>query len=216
MIKIGTRDKVYRDMAYSGFTKRQIIYFFFKRTLDIIFSFLAILLLTPFFVIIGIIVKFTSKGPILYLQYRTGINHKNFRIIKFRTMRLDAPELPAIDLTKEQQKAMLTPIGSFLRKTSIDEMPQIFNIFVGHMSFIGPRPAMIVNHDGIVDEREKFNPNPNCLRPGLSGYAQTHGRNHEVQQKAELDAYYAKNISFALDVKIFFLTIRKLFLFEGS
>ena len=203
-------------MAYSGFTRRQLVYFVFKRTLDIIFSFLAIIFLTPLFIIIGIIVKFTSKGPILYLQYRTGKNHKNFKIIKFRTMRLDAPELPAVDLTKEQQKEMLTQVGSFLRKTSIDEMPQIYNIFIGQMSFIGPRPAMIVNHDGIVDEREKFSPNPNCLRPGLSGYAQTHGRNHEVQQKAELDAYYAKNISFALDVKVLFLTIRKLFLFEGS
>ncbi len=203
-------------MKQPGFTNRQKFYFFFKRLLDIFFSFLAIIVLTPFFVLIGILVKITSKGPILYLQYRTGKNKIVFRIVKFRTMRIDAPELPAIDLTKEQQKAMLTPIGSFLRKTSIDEMPQIYNIFIGQMSFIGPRPAMIVNHDGIVDERDKHFPSPNSLRPGLSGYAQTHGRNHEVQQKAELDAYYAKNISFALDTKVFFLTLRKLFLFEGS
>jgi len=131
-------------------------------------------------------------------------------------MKVGAPEIPPSNLTKEQQRAMLTGIGTFLRKTSIDELPQIFNIFVGQMSVIGPRPAAARNEDDIVNERDKYFPNPNSLRPGLSGYAQTHGRNHEVKQKAKLDAHYAKNVSLGLDAKIFFLTIRKLFLFEGS
>jgi O-antigen biosynthesis protein WbqP len=202
-------------MKEHGLTKRQVVYLFFKRLLDIIFSFIGIIILIPIFILVSILVKCTSKGPILYLQYRTGKNKKEFRIIKFRTMKKDAPELPAIDLTDSEQKKILTCVGGFLRQTSIDELPQVFNILVGQMSFIGPRPAMIVNHDGVVDERDKYVPSPNALRPGLSGYAQTHGRNHEVKLKAELDYYYAKNLSFKLDVIIFFLTIKKLFLFNG-
>jgi O-antigen biosynthesis protein WbqP len=131
-------------------------------------------------------------------------------------MKADAPEIPPSNMTVEQQRAMLTCIGAFLRKTSIDELPQIFNIFVGQMSVIGPRPAAAVNEDDIVLERDKYFPSPNSLRPGLSGHAQTNGRHHEVKQKAELDAYYSKNVSLILDIKIFLLTIRKLFLFEGS
>jgi len=158
----------------------------------------------------------TSRGPVLFKQKRVGKDKKVFRILKFRTMKVDAPEIPPSNLTKEQQRDMLTNLGAFLRKTSIDELPQIYNIFIGQMSVIGPRPAAATNEDDIIDERDKHFPNPNSLRPGLSGYAQTHGRNHEVQQKAEFDAFYTRNISFALDTKIFFLTIRKLFLFEGS
>jgi O-antigen biosynthesis protein WbqP len=131
-------------------------------------------------------------------------------------MKADAPEIPPCNMTKEQQRAMQTKFGAFLRKTSIDELPQIFNIFVGQMSVIGPRPAAAINEDDIVMERDKYFPNPNSLRPGLSGHAQTNGRHHEAKQKAELDAFYAKNISFSLDIKVFLLTIRKLFLFEGS
>ncbi|MFA5481626.1 MAG: sugar transferase [Bacilli bacterium] len=203
-------------MDKNCFSKRQKVYLVFKRFLDILFSFLAIIILSPFLVIFGLLVKLTSKGPMLFLQQRMGRNKKVFRILKFRTMRIDAPEIPPSNLTKEEQRAMLTNIGGFLRKTSIDELPQIFNIFIGQMSFIGPRPAAAHNEDDIINERDNYYPTPNCLRPGLSGYAQTHGRNHEVKQKAELDYYYIKHLSFWLDVKIFFLTIRKVFLFEGS
>lgn len=198
------------------FTKKQRHYLRFKRVLDIFVTFFAIIILTPFLFLIGLLVVCTSKGPVFFRQKRVGKDKKVFRILKFRTMKADAPEIPPSNLTKEQQRAMLTKFGAFLRKTSIDELPQIYNIFVGQMSVIGPRPAAAKNEDDIIDERDKHSPNPNSLRPGLSGYAQTHGRNHEVQQKAELDAYYAKNISFALDVKVFFLTIKKIFLFEGS
>jgi O-antigen biosynthesis protein WbqP len=203
-------------MANKDFTKKQRVYLVFKRFLDIFSSFIAILVLTPFLFIIGLLVVCTSKGPVFFRQKRIGRDKKVFRILKFRTMKVGAPEIPPSNLTKEQQRAMLTGIGTFLRKTSIDELPQIFNIFVGQMSVIGPRPAAARNEDDIVNERDKYFPNPNSLRPGLSGYAQTHGRNHEVKQKAKLDAHYAKNVSLGLDAKIFFLTIRKLFLFEGS
>ncbi|MFA5283683.1 MAG: sugar transferase [Bacilli bacterium] len=203
-------------MSNKGFTKKQKIYFLFKRLFDIFTSFLAIVVLTPFLFIIGILVVCTSKGPVFFCQKRIGRDKKVFRILKFRTMKIDAPEIPPSNMTKEQQRAMSTNFGVFLRKTSIDELPQIFNIFVGQMSVIGPRPAAAINEDDIIIERDKYFPNPTSLRPGLSGYAQTNGRHHEVKQKAELDAYYAKNLSFCLDIKVFFLTIRKLFLFEGS
>ncbi|NCA96009.1 MAG: sugar transferase [Methanomicrobia archaeon] len=203
-------------MTGNVFTKRQKRYLAVKRFLDVILSFLAIIVLFPFFIIVGLLVKITSRGPILFRQKRIGRNKKVFRIFKFRTMRVDAPEIPPSNMTKEQQKAMLTKIGAFLRKTSIDELPQVLNIFVGHMSIIGPRPAAAKNEDDIIEERDKYEPSPNLLRPGLSGYAQTHGRKHETKQKAEFDAFYAINISFSLDVKIFFLTIKKLFFFEGS
>lgn len=203
-------------MTEKGFTKRQIAYLGFKRFLDIITSFLAIVVLMPFLLIIALLVKCTSKGPIFFVQRRVGRDKKVFRIMKFRTMRVGAPEIPPSDMSEQQQKALLTNIGGFLRKTSIDELPQLFNIFIGQMSLIGPRPAAAINEDSIINERDNRFPSPNSLRPGLSGYAQTHGRNHEVKQKAELDYYYAKNVSFKLDIIIFFLTIRKLFLFEGK
>ncbi len=203
-------------MGEQEFSKKQRRYLRFKRFLDIFISFFAIIILTPFLFLIALLVICTSKGPIFFRQKRIGRYKIVFRILKFRTMRIDAPEIPPSNLTKEQQRAMLTNLGAFLRKTSIDELPQIFNIFVGQMSLIGPRPAAAKNEDDIIVARDQYLPNPNSLRPGLSGYAQTHGRNHEVKQKAELDAYYAKNISFTLDVKIFFLTIKKIFFFEGS
>lgn len=203
-------------MTEKGFTKRQVVYLGVKRFLDIIASFLAIIVLTPFLLIVALLVKCTSKGPIFFMQRRVGRDKKVFRIMKFRTMRVGAPEIPPSDMSEQQQKALLTNIGGFLRKTSIDELPQLFNIFIGQMSLIGPRPAAAINEDSIINERDNRFPSPNSLRPGLSGYAQTHGRNHEVKQKAELDYYYAKNVSFKLDLIIFFLTIRKLFLFEGK
>ncbi|MDY0345704.1 MAG: sugar transferase [Bacilli bacterium] len=202
-------------MSEQGFTKRQITYLAFKRFLDIFIAFFAIVILLPFLILVALLILCTSRGPIFFLQRRVGRNNKVFRIIKFRTMRFDAPEIPPSNMTEEQQKALLSNIGGFLRKTSIDELPQFFNIFVGQMSLIGPRPPAAINEDEIINERAKLFPSPNSLRPGLSGYAQTHGRNHEVKQKAELDYYYTKNISFKLDIIIFFLTIRKMFLFEG-
>lgn len=203
-------------MKWQEFTKKQRHYLIFKRLLDIFVTFFAIIILTPFLLLVGFLIVCTSKGPVFFRQKRVGKDKKEFRILKFRTMKINAPEIPPCNLTKEQQRALLTCFGAFLRKTSIDELPQIFNIFVGQMSLIGPRPAAAKNEDDIINERDKYLPNPNSLRPGLSGYAQTHGRKHEVKQKAEQDAYYTKNISFGLDVKIFFLTIKKIFAFEGS
>lgn len=203
-------------MIEKGFTKGQIVYLGIKRFFDVIISFVALLILMPFLVLVAILIKCTSKGPVFFLQRRIGRNKKVFRIVKFRTMRVGAPEIPPSDMSEEQQKALLTKIGGFLRKTSIDELPQFMNILIGQMSLIGPRPAAAINEDRIVNERDKCFPSPNSIRPGLSGYAQTHGRNHEVKQKTEMDHYYTKNVSFKLDFIIFFLTIRKLFLFEGK
>lgn len=203
-------------MIDKGFKKHQIVYLLIKRLLDIFVSFLALLILIPFLLFVALLVKCTSKGPVFFLQRRVGRDKKVFRIIKFRTMHVGAPEIPPSDMSEKQQKALLTNIGGFLRKSSIDELPQLLNILVGQMSLIGPRPAAAINEDSIINERDSRFPSPNSLRPGLSGYAQTHGRNHEVKQKAELDYYYAKNVSFKLDLLIFFLTIRKLFLFEGK
>lgn len=203
-------------MIEKGFTKGQIVYLGVKRLFDVIISFFALLILMPFFILVALLIKCTSKGPVFFLQRRVGRNKKVFHIVKFRTMRVGAPEIPPSDMTEEQQKALLTKIGGFLRKTSIDELPQFMNILIGQMSLIGPRPAAAINEDKIINERDKCFPSPNSIRPGLSGYAQTHGRNHEVKQKTEMDHYYTKNVSFKLDFIIFFLTIRKLFLFEGK
>ncbi|NLN80240.1 MAG: sugar transferase [Erysipelotrichia bacterium] len=203
-------------MGQHSFTKRQKHYLRFKRSMDIILSGFAILFFLPLFIIVAILIKLTSKGPIFFIQERVGKNKKIFKIIKFRTMKVDAPEIPPNKLTKGEQRAMLTSIGYFLRKTSIDELPQIFNIFVGHMSIIGPRPPAAKNENDIILERDKYDPSPNNLRPGLTGHAQVSGRMHEVKQKAELDGFYAKNFSFKLDFKIFFSTVKKIFKFEGS
>lgn len=203
-------------MRENNFTKKQKKYLFFKRLMDIILSFFAIIVFSPVFIIIALLIKLTSKGPVFFIQERVGKNKTIFKIIKFRTMKVGVPEIPPSKLTKEEKRLMLTNIGPFLRKTSIDELPQIFNIFVGHMSIIGPRPAAANNEDDITIERDNYVYNPNHIRPGLTGYAQVSGRTHDVQEKAEFDTYYVKNLSFKLDIKIFFLTIKKLFKFEGS
>jgi len=203
-------------MNRSPFTKRQLAYLFWKRILDGFVALVAIAILLPFLAIIALLVMLTSKGPILFRQKRVGKNKKLFTILKFRTMKHDAPEIPPSGMTREQQRAMTTKFGAFLRKTSIDELPQIFNILIGQMSFIGPRPAAAVNETEITLQRDAYSPSPNALRPGLSGYAQTHGRNHDISLKAKQDAYYAEHISLILDLKIFVLTIAKLFRFEGT
>jgi len=197
-------------------SKRQEVYLFFKRLLDCISSFICILLFLPLLILISIIIKFTSKGPVLFVQLRIGKDKKPFKIFKFRTMKKEAPEIPSNELSPEEIKKLSTKIGVFLRKTSIDELPQIFNIFIGQMSFVGPRPGALKNEDYLVRERDKYQPSPFSVRPGLTGYAQTHGRRNDSPTKARLDHYYVKNISFLLDLRIIILTIGKLFLFEGS
>lgn len=185
---------------------------FFKRALDFLCSGLAILCLSPVLAIIAVWVKASSPGPVLFTQKRVGKGKTFFKIYKFRTMRTDTPhDMPTHML--ENPDTFITSAGRFLRRTSLDELPQIFNIFLGQMSIVGPRPALW-NQDDLVAERDKYGAN-DCV-PGLTGYAQVHGRDElPIPVKAELDGYYAKNLSFALDVKIFFRTIGSVLHHEG-
>lgn len=175
-----------------------------KRGIDLLLSACGILVLSPLLLVLALWVKCSSSGPVLFKQKRVGKDKSFFMIYKFRSMRTDTPhDMPTHLL--ENPDAFITPAGRFLRRTSLDELPQIFNIFKGQMSIVGPRPALW-NQDDLIAERDKYG--ANALVPGLTGYAQIHGRDElPIPVKAELDGYYAAHISFWLDVKIFFGTI---------
>ena len=185
---------------------------FFKRVFDLLLSFIGIIVLVPFWLIFYIANKIDSKGPIFFKQKRIGIHKKTFNILKFRMMRIDAPHDIPTHLLEDPDK-YITKVGKFLRKTSLDEIPQIFNIFVGQMSIIGPRPALF-NQDDLVAERDKYGAND--IRPGLTGWAQINGRDElEIVDKAALDGEYVKKQSFWFDCKCFFGTIKKVFHRDG-
>lgn len=181
---------------------------FFKRLIDIVLSFLGIVILALPMLIIAIAVKCDSKGPALFKQKKIGKNKKHFTMLKFRSMRTETPpNAPTHELNDPTK--WITKVGSFLRKTSLDELPQIFNIFVGQMSIIGPRPAIWNQYD-LIEEREKYG--ANAVRPGLTGLAQINGRDvlaQDTQRKAWYDGEYVKKITFWGDLKIFFKTIGK-------
>mgnify|MGYP000934555578 CR=1 FL=1 len=183
-----------------------------KRLFDIILSFMGLILLFPVFVIISIAIKLDSKGPILFKQRRVGIHKSYFYILKFRTMRIDTPkDIPTHQLDNPDQ--WITKVGKFLRKTSLDELPQIWNIFVGHMSIIGPRPALWNQYD-LIEERDKYGAND--IRPGLTGWAQINGRDElPIDVKAKLDGEYVEKIGFLMDLKCFFRTIVSVFRSDG-
>lgn len=183
-----------------------------KRVGDVVLAFLAMLILLPVGLCIAVAIKCDSKGPVLFTQRRVGRSKQLFTIYKFRTMRADTPrDVPTHMLG--DPAARITRVGHFLRRFSLDELPQIWNIFIGQMSIIGPRPALW-NQDDLIVERDKYGAND--LRPGLTGYAQVNGRDElPIPVKAELDGYYAAHISFVLDVRIFFRTIRNVFLGSG-
>ena len=187
---------------------RQKIYLPFKRFFDIFASLLAILVFSPLYIIIAIIIKCSSKGPIFFKQERIGKYKKHFKILKFRTMRIDTPkDIPTHLLENPEQ--YITGIGKFLRKTSLDEIPQAFNIFVGQMSVVGPRPALW-NQDDLVAERDKYHAND--LVPGLSGWAQCNGRDTlPIPEKAKLDGEYVKRFNIWFDIRIVFKTVFQAF-----
>ena len=183
-----------------------------KRVLDFLLSLVATILLSPIMLALSIWIKLDSPGPVFFRQKRVGIHKTHFNILKFRTMKSDTPHDVPTHMLKNPD-SYITKSGAFLRKTSLDELPQIWNILAGQMSIVGPRPALW-NQDDLVAERDKYGAN-DCV-PGLTGYAQVHGRDElPIPVKAELDGYYAKNLSFALDVKIFFRTIGSVLHHEG-
>lgn len=188
------------------------MYKFFKRTLDIVLSFVGMLVLSPFFLLLVLAIKLDSKGPVLFKQKRIGLHKKHFYILKFRTMRMDTPKDTPTHLL-ENPEQWITKVGKFLRKTSLDELPQIWNIFVGDMSIIGPRPALWNQYD-LIEERDRYGAND--VLPGLTGWAQIHGRDElPIAKKAELDGYYVQHLSFGLDVRCFFGTIKSVAKSEG-
>lgn len=174
-----------------------------KRGIDIVLSGLAIVLLSPLLLILCIAIKLDSPGPILFKQKRVGIHKTHFPIYKFRTMRIDTPkDTPTHLLSNPEQ--YITRTGRFLRKTSLDELPQIFNIFKGDMSIVGPRPALWNQYD-LIDERDKYGAND--VLPGLTGWAQINGRDElEIPVKAILDGEYVRKYGFLMDIRCFFGT----------
>ena len=185
---------------------------FFKRFFDILISFISIFAFSPILLIIAIAIKIDSRGPVFFKQKRYGRNKKPFNILKFRSMRVEAPKsVPTYGLVDSDK--YITKLGNFLRKTSLDELPQIFNIFVGQMSFIGPRPVILEEVD-LIEERDKYG--ANALRPGLTGWAQINGRDElGYVIKAKYDGEYVKKISFIFDIKCLFGTFFKVLKKDG-
>ena len=185
---------------------------FFKRLIDIFLSFWGLVVLSPVFVLISLLIIIDDPGPVFFTQKRVGINKKFFKLHKFRSMKMSTPhDMPTHLLENPDQ--YITKIGKFLRKSSLDELPQIWDIFVGNMSIIGPRPALW-NQDDLVAERDKYGAND--VRPGLTGWAQINGRDElEIPVKAKFDGEYVENISFAFDCKCFFGTIFSVLRHDG-
>jgi O-antigen biosynthesis protein WbqP len=180
------------------------MYSIIKRVIDFILALLGLIILSPVFLILTIAIKFDSKGPVLFKQKRVGINKTHFNMLKFRTMRIDTPRDTPTHLL-ENPEQYITKVGKFLRKTSLDELPQVINILCGTMACIGPRPALWNQYDLIV-ERDKYGAND--ILPGLTGWAQINGRDElPIDIKARLDGEYVQRMSFGLDVKCFFGTI---------
>jgi len=185
---------------------------FGKRLLDLLLSALGIVVLSPVLLVLVVAIKLDSPGPVLFRQKRVGIHKTHFHILKFRTMRIDTPKDTPTHLLDNPQQ-WITRVGGFLRKTSLDELPQIFNIFAGQMSIIGPRPALWNQYD-LIAERDKYGAND--VLPGLTGWAQINGRDElPIDVKAGLDGEYVQRLSFAFDVKCFFGTIVSVLKHDG-
>ena len=182
-----------------------------KRLFDLLLSILALVLLALPMVIIGLLVKLTSWGPVFYTSSRVGYQGQLFNMFKFRTMKVGTPVVATHLLTNPS--GSLTPIGSFLRKTSIDELPQLFNILLGDMSFVGPRPALFNQHDLITMRNQA---GVNDLVPGLTGWAQVNGRDElAIADKVKLDIEYLNQRSFAFDLRIMWLTVVRVINSDG-
>lgn len=192
--------------------KKKPIYSFFKRVFDIICSLIAIIILALPMLIVAIAIKCDSKGPVFFKQDRIGKKKKIFKILKFRSMYTNTdPNAPTHQLGNATSH--ITKVGKFIRKTSIDELPQLFNIFIGQMSFVGPRPALW-NQDDLVAERDKYHAND--IKPGLTGLAQISGRDElEIPVKAKLDGDYVQKREFFYDIGLIFRTAFSVFKHDG-
>ena len=183
-----------------------------KRLLAIVLSLMGIIVLGWLLALLSIAVKLDSPGPVLFKQKRVGRGKSHFYILKFRTMRTDTPkDMPTHLLANPEQ--YITRVGRFLRKTSLDELPQLFNILLGDMSIVGPRPALWNQFD-LIAERDKYGAND--IRPGLTGWAQINGRDElEIEEKALLDGEYVRNLSFRFDVRCLLATVKVVLCRDG-
>lgn len=185
--------------------------YFKKRAVDIILSLLAIIIFLLPMIIISILIKCDSKGPIIFKQKRVGKNKEIFNIYKFRTMRIDTPNVSTESLVDPSQ--YITRLGIFLRRSSLDELPQLFNILQGEMSIVGPRPALYNQYE-LIEMRDAYGVNK--ISPGLTGYAQVKGRDFiSDQKKVQYDSYYVEHMSIWLDTRIIFWTVKSVLKSEG-
>ena len=183
-----------------------------KRMLDMVLALGGLMIGGWALLLLAIAVKLDSPGPVFFRQKRVGIHKTHFNILKFRTMRTDTPSDIPTHLLRDPQR-YITRVGGFLRRTSLDELPQVFNILMGHMSVVGPRPALW-NQDDLIAERDRYGAND--VRPGLTGWAQINGRDElEIPVKARLDGEYVRNLTFAMDLRCFFGTFLPVLRKEG-
>jgi len=179
-------------------------YMAFKRSLGFFLALVACIVLIPVFLFIMGAIKFESRGPVFFKQKRVGLNKSHFNILKFRTMYIETPQDTPTHLLADPD-VYITRVGKFLRKTSLDELPQLFNILKGEMSFVGPRPALWNQYD-LIDERDKYGANDTL--PGLTGWAQINGRDElPIEIKAKLDGDYVKRMGIVIDTRCFVATI---------
>ena len=184
---------------------------FIKRVIDFVLSLIGGIVLLPIFLIISLAIVIDDPGPVIFKQKRVGKGKKLFWLHKFRSMKLNTPDIPTHLLEHPEQ--YITKVGKFLRKTSLDELPQVYDILFGKMSIIGPRPALW-NQDDLVAERDRYGAND--IKPGLTGWAQINGRDElEIPEKARLDGEYVEKMSFLFDCKCFFGTIRSVLKSDG-
>lgn len=182
-----------------------------QRVLEFLISLICLIIFSPIFLIVAICIKLNSKGPVFFTQMRIGKNNELFKLYKFRTMKVGTPNVATDKL--QDPKSYLTAVGKVLRKTSLDELPQLINIIKGDMAFVGPRPALY-NQYNLKDLRTEAG--VHTLLPGITGWAQINGRDHnDDAQKTALDKYYLEHKSFTLDVKIIFMTVFKVIKAEG-
>lgn len=187
-------------------------YRYIKQILDYLAAFCLTILLSPILLLLAIIIKLDSKGPVLFKQKRMGKDHVEFYIYKFRSMRTDTPKDMPTHLF-DNPDAFITRIGRFLRKSSLDELPQLFNILAGKMSFVGPRPALWNQYD-LIEARKNLGADK--MKPGITGWAQVNGRDElPIDVKANYDGYYAKHLTFLLDLKILIMTIGSVLTSKG-